>query len=124
MALSNEKPKTLGDVIANLVGGEQPTAVDVAMKLLDPTDVIMHTEINDPRTMNQLALMIRYCEECGDDDEAKLWKAAYTARALHMVSYKRKRETVIAKMFASLQTWLMGQPQNDGNGGKLKLRNR
>lgn len=122
MALSAEKPKTLGDVIANLVGGEQPTAVDVAMKLLDPTDVIMHTEINDPRTMNQLALMIRYCEESGDTEEAALWKAAYTARALHMVSYKRKRETVIAKMFASLQTWLMGQPSQ--GDGKLKVRNR
>lgn len=123
MALDN-KPKTLGDALANLVGGDQPTAVDVAMKLLDPQDVIMHTEIRDPRTMNQLALMIKYCEEKGDTEEKELWEAAYKARALHMVSYQRKRETVIAKMFASLQTWLMGQPHQGENGGRLRIRNR
>lgn len=122
MALDS-KPKTLGDALAILVSGDQPTAVDVAMKLLDPQDVIMHTEIRDPRTMNQLALMIKYCKEKGDTEEKELWQAAYNARALHMVSYQRKRETVIAKMFASLQTWLMGQPQQN-EGGRVKIRNR
>lgn len=123
------KPKTLGDVIAGLLGGEQPTAVDVAMKMLaansvDPDDIMMQTEIRDPRTMNQLKLMIKYSEQNGDYEEADLWRIAYYSRGLHMVSFGRKRETVLSKMFASLQTWLMGQPQNDGNGGKLRLKNR
>lgn len=112
---------SLGDALEKLISKDEPTAVDVAMKLLDPTDVIMHTEIRDPRTMNQLKLMIEYCTQKGELEEANLWKQAYDARALHMVSYQRKREGVIAKMFASLQAYFMGQP-NGQNQFDVKHR--
>lgn len=122
---------SLGDSLAKLIGQQQPTAVDVAMKLLDPTDVVMHTEINNPRVLNQVAVMIAYChqKECPNDLEGKevgyeeqFWRTIYNSALLHMVSYKRKREGVMERMFASLQTWLMGNGQQQT--GQIKVKNR
>lgn len=93
---------SLDKKLAELMSGDSQTPVDVALKLLDPNDAIMHTEINNVPTMNKLKVMIAYCK---DPEERAIWQELYDSAVIHMVSYKRKREGAMERMFASLQAW-------------------
>lgn len=103
------------------MGGEEQTPIDVCMKLLDPKDAVMHTEISNIPMMNKLALAI-VCAE--DDEEREFWEEAYRVNVLHPVSKKRKREEAIVKMFASLQLQYQQQMGYAPEQGKKGLFGR
>lgn len=110
---------SLADELKGLISGDEATAVDLGMKLLDPKAALMHTEIVDPKTMNQLRLMIAVTK---DEEEKAMWKQVYRARALHMVAYKRKRVTEIVKIFTGLQAFLAMNANIEKKGGLLGKR--
>lgn len=115
---------SLEKALAGLTASSEVTPTDVAMKMLDPSNAIMHTEINNPKVMNALLIAKLRAEEKGRLKIAKHWQQCYDAIVINMVSHKRKREGAIVKMFASLMAMFNQNGQQErkgglfGNGGK------
>lgn len=115
---------SLEKALAGLTASSEVTPTDVAMKMLDPDNAIMHTEINNPRVMIALLIAKMRAEQKGRLRIANHWQQCYDAIVINMVSHKRKREGAIVKMFASLMAMFQqgGQEQRKGglfgNGGK------
>lgn len=87
--------------LQGLEGGEESTAVDVAMKLLDKESAVMHTEIKNPSIMNALLIARMFCTVKNRPKCAEFFKTLYEAQVLHMVSYKRQRPKEIVKVLTS-----------------------
>lgn len=100
---------TLGEALEKLVSTDEVTPTDVALKMLDPKDAVMHTEIRNVGVMNALHIMHKHRERQNRTLTSEFWKDLYDDNVLHMVSYKRQRSKELVKMFASIMA-LFGVP--------------
>lgn len=114
---------SLDDTLSKLITGDQDTPIDVAMRLLDPKDVVMHTNIKNVRTMNRLKFMIAYTEKT-DPDEAEFWATLYEGALLHAVSEGRARSKEVVEIAkATAVNNLMNPPiESQGKRGLFGRR--
>lgn len=122
---------SLEESLSKLMQDDEPTAVDVAMALLDPKKAIMTTDIKNPGVMNALGI---YIAHYGNPDannksyspkSALVMKALYDLNILHNISHKRRRAEEIVKIFTGLQLFLgMGQGQEQGGSGLMGKKGR
>lgn len=75
------------------------------MKLLDPKNAILHSEINNVSLMNALAVLINFCETRRCPEAADMWRVLYNSLVLHMIPHKRKRSKEIVEITKELMSF-------------------
>lgn len=116
---------SLEETLSKMMQGDDPTAVDVAMALLDDQKTAMTSNIPNVRVMNALKIYEAHYNDpenkAYSPKSALVMRTLYDAILLHNISKKGWRAEQIVKMFNGLQIFLgMGtnpqQEQQRGSG--------
>lgn len=108
---------TLEKTLSQLMSDDEGTPVDVLMKMLDPQDAVMHTDIKAPGVMTAIDVMIAHREAQNHTRSAEAWKRLKEGCILYQVSKDRKREKAMVKMFAGMAAMAGYPAQNEQKGG-------